>query len=32
MRRYLVQEGIEEDRILIEGDSVNTEENIKNSA
>jgi len=32
MRRYLVQEGIEEERLLIEGDSVNTEENIRNSA
>ncbi len=32
MRRYLVQVGIEEERLLVEGDSVNTEENIKNSA
>lgn len=32
MRRYLVQEGIEAERLLMEGNSVNTEENIRNSA
>ena len=32
MRRYLIQEGIEAERLLIEGNSVNTEENIRNSA
>lgn len=31
MRRYLVEKGISEDRILLEDQSANTEENIKNS-
>lgn len=32
MRRYLVQEGIRQDRLLLEESSVNTDENIRNSA
>lgn len=32
MRRYLVQEGISEDRLLLDDTSVNTEQNIANSA
>lgn len=32
MRRYLVQEGIRQDRLLLDETSVNTDENIQNSA